>query len=312
VGNLPALLRWQWGLLRWLIHHRAWYDVIHACDFDTVLPSLFCKLLWGKRVVYDIFDFYADHLRATPAAIKKLIRWVDLRAIGRADAVILVDDSRREQIAGSTPRRLAVIYNSPEEIILPETAPENSPPAGLRLAYIGLLQVERGLLEILQVLSGHPDWVLDLAGFGGDQERIAAVAEKMPNVRRHGRIPYEQALALSMQADVLFATYDPTIPNHRFSSPNKVFEAMLLGKPIVVARNTNMDRIIERAACGLMLDYGDTGQLEAVLLALSRDPDLRKRLGENGRKAYLEEYSWAIMQARLGQLYAEVAGPPAP
>ncbi len=61
------------------------YDVIHACDFDTILPAILIKSLYGKRLVYDIFDFYADHLRATPMIIKMIIRRVDLWAIGRAD-----------------------------------------------------------------------------------------------------------------------------------------------------------------------------------------------------------------------------------
>ncbi len=101
--NLPQLLKWQMGLWRWLVGRQREYDFIHACDFDTVLPALFCKFFFGKRVIYDIYDFYADHLRATPALIRGLIRWIDLCVINLVDAVIIVDKSRREQIAGSRP-----------------------------------------------------------------------------------------------------------------------------------------------------------------------------------------------------------------
>jgi glycosyltransferase involved in cell wall biosynthesis len=327
LGNLPNLLRWQIRLFRWLVAHRREYDIIHACDFDTVLPALLCKRLWGKRVIYDIFDFYADHLRATPTSLKRLIRWGDLKAIGWADALILVDDSRWEQIAGAQPKRSAVIYNSPEEpsFLLgqaekPEmqdglyTASEAGTPASmrpaakLRLAYIGLLQVERGLLEILDVLGRHPEWSLDLAGFGGDEEQILAIARALPNVNWHGRVPYPQALELSRNADILFATYDPSISNHRYSSPNKVFEAMLLGKPVLVARNTNMDRMIEEAGCGLVVDYGDVPSLEKALTRLQKDEELRRHLGSRARAAYETRYSWAAMQARLLKLYDEVTG----
>ena len=100
-----ALVRWQAGLTRWLMDHRREYDIIHACDFDTILPALWCRQ-WGKVVIYDIFDFYADHLRATPEWVKFLIRRLDLALIHQADAVILADDSRKEQIVGAAPRRL--------------------------------------------------------------------------------------------------------------------------------------------------------------------------------------------------------------
>jgi len=118
MGNLFALLRWEWGLFWWLVSHRQRFDLIHACDFDTVLPAVFCKWLFRKKLVYDIFDFYADHLRKTPPKIKQLIRWVDLNIIAWADGVILVDDVRREQIEGGNPKRLSVIYNSPEDVLL--------------------------------------------------------------------------------------------------------------------------------------------------------------------------------------------------
>ena len=313
--NLPDLLRWQWGLLNWLISHRQEYDLIHACDFDTVLPALLCQRLFGKRVIYDIFDFYADHLRATPTWIKTAIRNTDLRAIGRAEAVILADESRWEQIHGSNPRLSAVIYNTPEDIY---PSPENSAPESaadspelssdhLQIAYIGLLQIERGLLELLAVLRRHPEWVLDLAGFGGDEGSLLEAAQEMPNVHWHGRLLYPRAIQLSAAADILIATYDPAIRNHRYSSPNKVFEAMLLGKPIIVAQDTNMDRIIREADCGLVIPYGDIPALENALLRLQCDLDLRQRLGYNARQAYDTSYSWKIMQRRLLDLYQKVA-----
>lgn len=306
VMNFWPLLRWEFALLSWLVRQRKAYDILHACDFDTILPALLCARLFKKKVVYDIFDFYADHLRATPAAFKKLIRKVDCWAIDRADGVILVDEARKTQISGSQPRRLSVLYNSPEdkpEAIKPQPG---SSPGSLRLAYIGLLQVERGLLDVLQVLRTHPEWHLDLAGFGGDQEQILAAAEGLPNVAWHGRVPYATAIELSARADVLFALYDPSIPNHRFSSPNKLFEAMLLGKPILVARHTNMDEIVLTTGCGLVVEYHQISQLEQALHRLAQDPALRSQMGAKARLAYEREYGWAIMEQRLQALYAEI------
>jgi glycosyltransferase involved in cell wall biosynthesis len=307
MSNFPALLRWQVGLVRWLARHRDQFDLIHACDFDTILSALYCKLRWKKKVIYDIFDFYADHLRRTPNWVKSMIRRLDLWAINRADAVILVDDSRREQIRGSQPKKLEIIYNSPPDAVLTADGVDSQPRSSkLNITYVGLLQRERGLFEMLDVVLRHPEWRLDFAGFGGDEEEIAAQARMMPNVRWHGRIDYQKALALSRQADVLFATYDPGIANHRYSSPNKIFEAMMLAKPIIVARGTNMDRIVLKANCGIVVEYGDKDELETALMKLSREADLRERLGRNGRRAYDETFSWAIMEKRLLALYHSI------
>jgi len=300
--NFFPLIFWQIDLLGWLLRHQSEFDVLHACDFDTVLPAIVCSKLFKKKLVYDIFDFYADHLRNTPASVKRIIRAVDLWAIGQADGLILVDDSRIEQIEGAKPERLIIIYNSPEDTP-PQVSTSPTEIAPIQIAYIGLLQFERGLLELLEVMRRHPAWRLDLAGFGGDEAPILEAIQELSNVRWHGRVPYSQALALSAQANVLVALYDPRIPNHRYASPNKVFEAMMLGKPIIVARNTNMDRMIETTGAGLVVEYGSVNELELALQRLENDPGLRQSLGAAARRAYEEQYHWGVMEKRLVALY---------
>lgn len=180
VRNFPGLLRWQMGLTGWLIRHRKDFDLIHACDLDMVLPALLCKGLFGKRVIYDILDFYADHLRATPKWIKRLIRVVDLWAVSKSDGVIIVDECRLSQLSGVQPQGLSIIYNSPRDVageIQRDIAVTQDP---LRIIYVGLLQVERGLIELLHVIEKHPTWRLDLAGFGEMKKRFYPRLKKYP------------------------------------------------------------------------------------------------------------------------------------
>lgn len=308
LGNLPGLIRWQAGLMYWLIRNRRDIDLIHACDFDTVLPALISNWLFGVQVVYDIFDFYADHLRATPSWLKNLIRALDLWVIDRVDAVILTDEARFEQIGKKASERFVVINNTPQDIT--ENF-ENQDHAQtwyqLRLVYVGLLQIERGLLKVIKIIKKHPEWHLDLAGFGGDQELILDMIASLPNVAWHGRIPYERALTLTATADVVLALYDPELTNHRYASPNKLFEAMMLAKPVIVAKKTNIDKTVGEENCGLVVKYGDMFDLEGAMMKLSSDEDLYCRLGNNGRRAYDRQYNWNKMADRLLELYTQLS-----
>ena len=153
--NLFHLLRWQLFLLGWVNSFGRSYEAFHACDFDTVLPALFGRLMYGRKVVYDIFDFYADHIRNTPGWIRSLIRWLDHRAVRLADAVILVTEAQLSQIEGVTPRKLVIVYNTPYEILALEL-PQSDARVQLRVAYIGILQVERGLFEMMEVMRRNP------------------------------------------------------------------------------------------------------------------------------------------------------------
>ncbi|MFN2197122.1 MAG: glycosyltransferase family 4 protein [Anaerolineales bacterium] len=308
IQNLGHELRWQRKLFGWLHSHRNTFEVVHACDFDTVLPALIVGRRHQKQVIYDIFDFYADMLRQTPELIRKTIRRMDLWAIGHADGIILADDSRYGQIAGAVPRRSTVIYNCPEDWDGAEQPanPPGAPTGELTLAYVGLLQRERGLFELIDVLAGHPEWRLELGGSGAEAEALLAAARQGINFHWHARLPYAQALALNARADVLIATFDPAIPNHRYSSSNKLFEAMMLGKPIIVARDTNMDRLVENHHCGLVVTYGDRTELTQALTRFTEDVPFREQCGRNARTAYEHEYNWQIMQRRLLDFYQSV------
>lgn len=316
IRNVPRKLRWNLALLRWLIANRKKYSHIHACDYDTIMPALAAKLLFGKKVVYDVFD----HILLSPTTVSGqgiigmlqrtsvsvlagVMKFIEYWAIRRADAVILVDECRKPLIEGSKPRRLTYIYNTPPAQVAGTQAEKEHSPR-LCIAYVGVLYRERGLIEMLDVVNQHPEFSLSLAGFGGDQGVIASKAASIPNVRFLGTVSYERALAISTEADVLFATYDPGLPFHKYSSANKLFEAMMLGKPIIVARGTGMDEVVTRYDIGRVVEYGDIESLEDALVQIaSMTVDERRALSERARKLYETSYSWDLMRSRLLELY---------
>lgn len=303
--NLKALVWWQWDLFGWLWKNQDKYTHIHAADLDTVLPALALKYFAKKRVIYDIFDFFADS-RKGPNIFRKVVRYIEVWAIGLADAVILVDQSRVAQISGARPKRLEFILNSPEDLQEYSTSPERltDPKPSLRIAFVGILQEHRWLFEMLDLVEKHPDWQFDLAGFGGIEEPLKARVANIPNARLHGRISHFVAMRISAEADALFAIYDPVIPNHKYSSANKLFEAMMLGKPILVARDTGMDQIVEKYNLGFVVDYNSPQEVEQRLLQIaSWDIPTKQAFAERVRSIYAEHFSWKIMSKRLVRLY---------
>jgi glycosyltransferase involved in cell wall biosynthesis len=306
--NLYAFLRWQIALALWLGRNHKNIHIIHACDFDTVLPAMLMKRLWGVSIIYDIFDFYADHIRSNQF-IRNCVRAIDRSIISQVDAVILVDEARRVQIENCPVKRCEIIYNSPPDRLdaLKTHHSPRSPEPGFQIGYVGMMLKDRGLLDMLQVLKNHPTWYLELAGFGGDEDLILAAARELSNVHWHGIIDYQKSLELYFNSDVILATYDPSIPNHRLGSPNKIFEAMMLARPVIVAENTNMDRKVQEAGSGLIVRYGDLESLENALQSLCQNPELGSQLGAAGRSAYESQYGWSKMEMRIINLYKNIA-----
>jgi len=303
IGNLLGVLLWNIALTSWLMRHRDCYAIIHSCDFDTLIPALIMRFMFGKKVVYDVFDFYADMVRNVPNLLRSLIRRVDLFLMRFPDAVIIADECRRSQIKGAKVKRLEVIYNSPENF---ETVWQHGNYDGyaLTIGYVGALQIERGILEMIDVVKRHAEWKLAIGGFGADAGIILGAIGSARNIEFVGRLPYEETMKLYSKCDVLFATYDPVVPNHKYSSPNKLFEAMMLGKPIIVARYTGMDELVGKHRLGFVIDYGNTAQLEEALNIIARwTVEQKIEFSRRVRRIFAENFSWELMEERLVRLY---------
>jgi glycosyltransferase involved in cell wall biosynthesis len=146
---------------------------------------------------------------------------------------------------------------------------------------------------------------LVLAGPIIDKNIIDDIAAHPASVTYIGWIPsYEEILNRSLSADMLFRFSDPALPTkNKYASPNKLFEAMMCGKPILVSDNSSMASIVRHNNCGLVVPYGDRGAIKEAIVKLITDPGLRAELGKNGRRAYEEKYSWTIMENRLINAY---------
>jgi len=303
-------------MLEWCVYEFFWllknpFDILHVCDFDAYFPALLAAKLKHKRVIYDLFDFYGDMIGA-PKFLKNIIKRADIFLIQLADGVIVTDDNRINQIKGSKPKRLTVIYNTPPDFYnkFYKNIEDQKKNDIFTLGYIGLIGKGRGYDILIQMVAEIPNTRLILGGISvfEPEENLKKRMEGMLNVDFMGRIfPYEKTLETLSKCDAMFALYDPSTQTHKYSSANKIFESMMLAKPIVVSKNTGMDKIVEKYETGLIVEYGDKEQIKQAILKLI---DLKKRknnfYGENGRRAYENVFHNDIMKKRLLNLYADI------
>src|SRR5699024_7999812 len=94
---------------------------------------------------------------------------------------------------------------------------------------------------------------------------------------------------------------DPNHPNHKYSAANKVYEAMLLGKPIIVANNTGMDNIVRRENMGYTIDFNQQA-FKTTLQSIAHHREEALDKGNNAYQSY-SKYSWKEMEKRIINLY---------
>lgn len=282
------------------------FHVIQPQNLDNLLPVWFLRPVKGFKIVYALADFYSDaYIPLTYPFLRSSIRFVELSLIKTVTATILVDEARIAQI-GFQPRGLTVIYNSPpdmcHELLLTENTITESYDS-FNVFYAGGISEAQGVYLLADACQNTSGVTLKVAGFGNQEKHFVNYVRTKKSILFLGRIPYEQVLNLAMKCDCIVVLYDPKVPNMVYASPNKLFEAMMCGKPVIVSAGTAMAKKVMNENCGLVINSGSIVELEKALNLLKGDRGLSLSLGLNGRKAYLEKYDWRLMEKRIVTLY---------
>lgn len=299
--NFFPLLKFQMKLFQWLLRHKNTYDIIHACDFDTALIGTICGKLFRKKVIYDVFDSITAF--EGPDSIGKIVENIDVKLMNSVDAVIICTEKRKEQIAKASPKKIEVIYNTPLYVNINEDI--SLKPDKVKIGYVGILTKERFISELVQVVKNNPSYELHIGGFGELAEELVRASTEHDNIRFYGKLPYEKTLALENSCDIMTAIYDPDVSNHYYAAPNKFYEALMLGKPLIMVKNTGMSEVVAENNLGELIDFNSESLQKGIESLVRR----RKEWPEISRKMkvlYEECYSWDKMEERITELYSNL------
>lgn len=301
--NLIPLIRFNLCLFFYLLRYHKSFDVIHACDFDTAFAASAAALIINKPLVYDIFDYYVDSF-SVPRRLKKTIERFDHWVMDKSKIVIVCTENRREQIQYAEQDKVIVIHNAPPMVNC-SSEQFGHDSSVIKLVYVGILQEGRLLRELLAEVESNTKLELDIAGFGQLESVVKSYSLRVNRIRYYGQVPYDRALELESCADVMLALYDPEIPNHKYAAPNKFYEALMFGKPLIVTKGIGIDRIIEDEGFGVSVDYTQEGLRKGI----SRIVELigQGNIDTNAmKKYYIANFSWDEMKRRLIDAYARL------
>ena len=297
--NIFKLLKFEFWLYRKLKNYINQYDIIHACDFETAYVASKIAKKYNKKFIYDIYDYYVDchNLKF----MSKLVEKVDIKVINSADCVLLCTEQRKEQIKKSNPKKVEIIHNTP---IIKETYTNKEfTKEKIKVCYVGILQDDRLLCEIGENISKNPNVEFHIGGFGKYEKYFEDLSKKYSNVKFYGQMKYDDVLNLESKCDILFATYNPKIPNHKYSAPNKVYEAMALGKPIIVCNKTGVDHLVKKENIGFVIEYNADNFFKCLANLDNLKYDI---ISKKTKKLYKEKYSWDVMENKILKLINKI------
>ena len=330
-GARSALGRWQRRLLLFPIRPVAWAialdDVVQPADlwhgmWATSLPALSrFRRQHGGRTVYDSRDLYIDarSLSGMAAPWKWLLGGIERRWARGCDAILTVNDGYAKVLA----RRLGiptppVVRNTPARYVRP-TPPPDLLRERLGLAatvpivlYQGGLMSERGIEQGMEAILDVPDAVLVLMGFGSGSDeilRLARAPRYSGRVRAVEPAPPAELLDWTASSDVMLMAIQPTTLNHRYTTPNKLWEAIAAGVPVVASDLPGMAPIVRETGCGELVDPTDPTDIARGIRAILELPQNERAALRERCLAAAAIYSWERQTETLFDLYGRLLGP---
>ncbi|MBO5413811.1 MAG: glycosyltransferase family 4 protein [Clostridia bacterium] len=302
--NIIPFLKFQIAMTKWLKRNLNEYDVIHACDFDTAFFSNRISKKYNKKFIFDIFDFLGGDANTI---LKKIEIQLQRKLINNSDATIICTEERIHQIEGTKPKKLVVIHNTPSIVQMPKIELKNNNMNNncIKVVYVGILQDFRLLIELSNYFKNNKHIELHIGGFGKYHNYFKMLGDEYENIHYYGRLKYEDTLALENNCDIMLAIYDPTLENHRYAAPNKFYEALMLGKPLIMAKGTGMSEVVAKNDLGEIIDYSEVGFAKGLEKLIERKNEWEK-MSLKMREIYSQDYDWNEMEKRLIELYTNI------
>ena len=286
-------------------------DLYHLHDPELIPIGLKLKKL-GKKVVFDAHEDFPKQILGKHY-LNKYVRVLLSKASGvyekwacrQFDAVIGATPFIRDKFLAMGVRSVD-INNFP---LLGELDDQTSWEAkSLEVCYVGGIASIRGvseLIDAMDLLSSSAR--LNLCGTFSESHVEAACKQKpgwgkVNAIGQVNRAEVRNVLGRSVAGLVTFHA----LPNHVDAQPNKMFEYMSAGIPVIASDFALWRDIIEGNQCGICVDPMDPKAIAAAINYLIEHPEDARKMGENGRKAVLEKYNWLMEEKKLINLYKEL------
>lgn len=287
--------------------------ILHANDLDTLLPNYLVSRIRSKPLVYDTHELfpYVPELQHRP--FKRNV-WLTLEKIlfPRLKYVMTVNDSIARFYEKQYGLPLVTVRNVPEiEVIEHRTrASFGLPQDGKMVIMQGSgINIDRGAEELLLSMKYLPEEVFLVFAGGGDVfEKLMMMTEQeqlQDRVFFFRRMPYETLMSLTSLADCGATLDKPTNLNYLYSLPNKLFDYIRAGIPVIASQVPEVAKIVMEYQIGLVVqhhnpeDIADT--IQKILYEFSSE------YWREGITKAADEFTWSKESEKIRKIYEELS-----
>jgi len=279
------------------------FNVVHCHDLSSLPIGAKLKKKFNCKLVYDAHELWAFMVKFEVPwwyyyinLEKKLIKYVD--------QIITVAEPHKEWFYKMGYKKVSLVRNCKDIQKKKYYPPSNKI---FTIVYIGNLKNIRFIKEAVEVCQEIKNINLKIGGYGQLEDLLINYANKAPykNIEFMGKIPIENVINKTYASDAVLCVFDPSRPNNRVGPPNKIFEAMVCGRPVIATKGIYSGNLVEKINMGITINYNKKDFREAITL-LRDNKKLREKFGKNALKAAITKFNWKNQEKQLLRVYKEL------
>lgn len=290
-------------------------SVLHFHDPELIPVGIAAKAM-GIRVIYDVHEDVPRQLlgreslgvisRQVLAAGAQVAEWIAARLF---DAIVCATP----RIAARFPsEKTTVVQNFPILAELEVTKPRPYRDRPHRFVYVGVITTARGAGEMVDAVAGFaPDAGVELrlAGPCRPQSLETTLQGRAgdANVKLEGWMDRPQVAGLLDTARAGLVLFHAA-PNHVNAQPNKLFEYLSVGLPVIASDFPLWRELVEQYRCGLLVDPADPQAINKAMEWILEHPEEAEAMGQNGRHAVESRLNWRQESQKLISVYEGILG----
>ena len=293
-------------------------DIYHASGL-YVLPAMAqVAQKQGGRLVYDARELY-PHVSGTIRRPWARSFWsaVERRFIRRADVVFTVSDGIADHLAQQYRiTKPTVVYNAPDTTkeIVPRDIRTLAgiPPDKPIVLHLGAIRRDRGCDTLAEAVAGVPEAHLVFLGGIDGRSALQTIVDALnigSRVHFLPPCPTEEVLQWAASADIGVSLLRDSCLNHRLALPNKLFEYLAAGLPVLTSALPEMKHVVATYDVGRTIDQVDAKTVMATLKAMIDDVDGRRRWSANSGKVF-ETFGWQHASQVFARAYRKILEDP--